>query len=63
MSKSNEDFVVGNPIEFRLDGKVEGKGIIESFIADGVLAVELTQPCKEFPVGEIIVVDTEEVVC
>lgn len=49
-------------VEFALDGHWKGKGIIVNDSCNDIYEVELTAPCKEFPVGEIIIVDEAEII-
>lgn len=49
----------GQTIKFRLDHSVPGEGIVK-VIWNYCFEVELTKPCKEFVVGEVILVDITE---
>ena len=52
---------LGKKINFLLDGKVKGQGIVKATYSHTV-EVELTSPCKEFDAGVMILVDHSEIV-
>lgn len=55
----------GQMVYFRLDGRWEGEGILESGKWEGnkyILDIRLTSPCKEHAKDTIIRVDNEEVI-
>ena len=55
----------GKKINFPLDGKVKGQGIVKATYSHTVeveLTSPLTSPCKEFDAGVMILVDHSEIV-
>ena len=54
---------VGDAVSFRLDGNWYGTGNIVTISSDkSRLIVKLDEPCKEFEIGDQIVVDASELV-
>lgn len=62
--------IVGNYVDFRLDGRWDGEGtIVEIFqenegglMVDVRYSVKLLRPCKEHATGTEILVDVEELI-
>ena len=52
---------INQVIKFKLDGVRDGEGLVK-YIATDAVDVELTKPCKEFPVGSRIIVSLNEIV-
>ena len=50
----------GEKIEFKLDGNWSGEGTIVNVWSHSY-EVELTKPCKEYPIGMLLLVYKEEV--
>jgi len=51
----------GQKVEFILDYNWEGEGIIHGIWGNHVV-VELSKPCKEFGIGEMLIVGHDELV-
>ena len=52
---------IGEEVEFRLDNRWEGCGTIVDAVSGDTYTVELTKDCKEFKVGDKIIVDGAEI--
>lgn len=50
----------GDKIEFKLDGAWSGEGTIVNVWSQSY-EVELTKPCKEYPIGMLLLVYKKEV--
>lgn len=53
---------IGQHIKFRLDGKQYGEGTIYSASQSGQCDVKLTTTCKEFKIGDKIIISYDEII-
>lgn len=58
---NTQQYTVGQSITFRLDGRVWGIGEITNILSKD-LQVKLTQECKEFKIGSVILISKSEVI-
>lgn len=56
-----QKYQLGDKVSFRLDSRTYGEGIIKNCWGHSY-EVELTNPCKEFESGVMIIVSVNEIV-
>ena len=60
----NTDIKINSHVKFALDGGVHayGEGIVKNILSNELIEVELTTNCKEFTIGTLVLVYSNELI-